>query len=590
LEQGDDPGELRKIAKAKAAHEAVNTFKAVAEDWLAHQAGRWEAITLARTRASLVADVYPAFGRLPMANVTTRQVMDVVKAIEKRGAGEVAMRVLQRIKSVFRYAVTHQRIEQNPMLDLVPSEILKARRVRHRPALAAAELPAFQSENQIENTFRVHGELAAWRDRVAARCAGNSRLVFAVACAFAGPLLKPASVESGGFHLRGASSSGKTTALRVAASVFGWPSYMQRWRTTDNALEPTAAQHCDALLTLDELAQVDGKVAGECAYMLANEQSKGRSTRNAAARPRLRWRLLFLSSGELGLADHMAEGMKRARTGQEVRMADIPADAGAGLGAFEDIHEFEGGSAFASHLSRESARCYGTAGRAWLAWACEHTAGLGKRVRNAAADLAREWVPHGASGQVAARFALVAVAGALATEAGLTGWASGESENAARTCFDAWLQARGGVGNGETIAMLRQVRRFLETNGEGRFTWWHRGADDHNAKTLARAGFRRMLGKDGSPIKSNSEHQREYGARMEPLDGESVSSEFFVLAEVFRAEVCQGFDYQAVCRVLLEHGCLLPDKGRTFDCKPRLPGLGPTTCYRISSKLMALEL
>ena len=25
--------------------------------------------------------------------------------------------------------------------------------------------------------------------------------------------------------------------------------------------------------------------------------------------------------------------------------------------------------------------------------------------------------------------------------------------------------------------MLRQVRRFFENHGEGRFTWWHRGAD-----------------------------------------------------------------------------------------------------------------
>ena len=108
----------------------------------------------------------------------------------------------------------------------------------------------------MENTFRVKHDAAAWRDRIGALCVGNSRLVFAVACAFAGPLLRPAGMESGGFHIRGDSSSGKTTALRLAASVYGGPSYMQRWRTTDNALEAIAAQHCDSLLILDELAQV----------------------------------------------------------------------------------------------------------------------------------------------------------------------------------------------------------------------------------------------------------------------------------------------------------------------------------------------
>lgn len=143
LGRGDDPGELRKAAKAKAVHEATNTLQAVAEDWLMHQAGWWEPVTLARTRASLEADVFPTLGSLPIVSVTTLQVMALVKKIEKRGAAEIAGRVLQRIKAIYRYAVTYQRIEHNQMLDLVPSEILKRRRVQHRAALAVADLPEF---------------------------------------------------------------------------------------------------------------------------------------------------------------------------------------------------------------------------------------------------------------------------------------------------------------------------------------------------------------------------------------------------------------------------------------------------------------
>ena len=327
--------------------------------------------------------------------------------------------------------------------------------------------------------------------------------------------------------------------------------------------------------------------------MLANEQSKARATRNGAPRARLSWRLLFLSAGELGLADHMAEGMKRTRTGQEVRMADIPADAGAGLGAFENLHDFAGGAAFSSHLTREAQVCHGAPGRAFVEWACANTEGLGRRLRTGVQSLARAWVPNGASGQVqrvGARFALVGLAGELATEAGLTGWPAGESERAARACFDAWLSARGGAGNGEATSMMRGVRSFLEAHGEGRFTWWHRASDDHNAKTLQRAGFRRMVDQDGKPIKSDAEHQREYGERMTPVDGEAVSGEYFVLPEVFRTEVCRGFDYRAVCKVLLEHGCLLPDSNRPFDCRPRLPGLGLTSCYRIPAAIFALDV
>ena len=451
----------------------------------------------------------------------------------------------------------------------------------------------FQSDSYVENFYRQRGTAAAWRERVGVLCAGNSRAMFAASCAFAAPLLRPAGMESGGFHLRGDSSSGKTTCLRVAASVMGGANYMQRWRTTSNALEGIAAQFCDGLLILDELAQVDGKEAGEAAYLLANEQGKARAQRGGTPRPRLSWKTLFLSAGEISLTDHMSESGKRARTGQELRMVDIPADAGKGMGAFEFVHGQASPAAFAGHLNHEAAACHGAPGRAFLQWCAANWDGLGARLRTAVQALVAEWVGDGASGQVlrvARRFALVAAAGELATEIGLTGWDRSESEWAARTCFDAWLAARGGDGNGEVTAMLRQVRRFLELHGEGRFTWWHRAADDHNAKTLHRAGFRRMVGEDGKPIKSDAEHLREYGERMTPRDAEGVSVEFFILPEVFRSEVCQGFDYQAVCRVLLEHGCLAPDANRPFDCRPRLPGMGLASCYRITPALFALDM
>ncbi|WHZ12497.1 MAG: DNA primase, phage-associated [Burkholderiaceae bacterium] len=456
-----------------------------------------------------------------------------------------------------------------------------------------AERIVFQTDTAIENTFRSKGTPEQWRDRVAALCVGNSRLAFAVACAFAGPLLRPAGVESGGFHFRGDSSSGKTTALKVAASVYGGASYLQRWRTTDNALEATAAQHSDCLLILDELAQVDPKTAGECAYMLANEQSKARAMRTGAPRARLAWRLLFLSAGELGLSDHMAEGMKRTRTGQEVRMADIPTDAGAGMGAFERLHGIEGGAVFASHITAQAGSVHGAAGRAWLQWLTENAATLKARIREAAGRLAGQIVPEAASGQVervGARFALVGAAGELATEAGLTGWPKGEAERAARACFNAWLAARGGIGNGEVVAMLRTVRRFLEAHGEGRFTWWHRAADDHNVKTLNRAGFRRMLNEQGEPIKSNSAHQVEYGERMPAALGENVSVEYFVLPEVFKAEMCHGFDPQAVAGVLVQHGCLTVKEQGRHSVTERLPGLGLSRCYRIPPAIFELDL
>lgn len=84
--------------------------------------------------------------------------------------------------------------------------------------------------------FHASGSLEDWQKRIAARCIGNSRLIFSLSAAFAGPLLGICHEENGGFHLRGASSTGKTTSLYVAASIFGGKDYIQRWRATANGL------------------------------------------------------------------------------------------------------------------------------------------------------------------------------------------------------------------------------------------------------------------------------------------------------------------------------------------------------------------
>ena len=453
----------------------------------------------------------------------------------------------------------------------------------------------FQSDSGMEDTFRRHGTLDEWRSGVARLAQGNSRMVFALCVALAGPLVRPAGVESGGFHFRGDSSVGKTTALRVGASVWGRPSFMQRWRTTDNALEAIAAQHCDCTLILDEFGQLDPKVAGECAYMLANEQEKGRATRGAMLRKRRTWRLLFLSSGEVSLADHMAEAGKRTRAGMEVRMLDIPLDAGQGMGGVECLHECEGPGALAEAMVTAGARHYGTAGRTWLQWCADHHAELPGRVQALIERYRADLVPEGAAEQVrraGTRFALVAAAGELATLAGITGWPEGESMQAARQCFNAWLGARGHMGNGEEAAMLRQVRQFLELNGEGRFTWWHRALDDHTPKTLNRAGFRRLLGDDGKPIKSDADHQREYGERMNADAAELARVDFIVLREVFEREVCRSLDAKSAARLLHRRGHLVSESSDRLLDRQRIPGMGreKTPCYHILPSIFTDEL
>ena len=451
----------------------------------------------------------------------------------------------------------------------------------------------FQSEGGIEDQYKQRGDLADWQVNVSALAVGNSRLVFALCCAFAGPLMRLAGVESGGFQFRGDSSGGKTTALRVAASVFGPPGYMQRWRTTDNALEATAVQHSDSLLILDEFGQLDPKVAGECAYMLANEQEKGRATRGGLAKRRRSWRLLFLSSGELGLGDHMRQAGKEMRAGQEVRFVDIPLDAGAGMGGLETLHSHDSAQALAEGITKQSAQHYGTAGRAWVEWLAGQFETLPVELGSLIERHKGDMVPESAAQQVfrvGNRFAVVAVAGELATHAGITGWPPGTAAAAVRACFNAWLGARGHMDNGEEASMLRQVKAWLEKNGDALFTWSHRAMDDHRGNTPYRAGFKRQVDEAGKPLKFDAATDYVEN-RCTPESSERLAAlvEYLVLPEAFRQDVAKGFDAGAVASLLRRRGHLVHEKDRMTN-KQRLPGMGPTPVYHIKPSIFADEL
>ena len=408
--------------------------------------------------------------------------------------------------------------------------------------------------------IRTAGTLDDWRDNVAALCAGNSRLTLAISAAFAAPLLDITGDDSGGINLQGQSSTGKTTALNAAVSVWGGPDYLQRWRATGNGLEATAQAHNDALLCLDELAQVDAHEAGEVAYMLANGTGKQRAQRDGLAKPKASWRLLFLSAGEIGIAQHMREAGKKARAGQEVRLADIPADAGAGYGLFETLHGYPDGAALSDAI-REAARThYGHAAREYLAALVRIDRDkLREHLRKLRADFTAEALPANADGQAArvcGRFALIAAGGELATKRNLTGWQPGAATQAARKCFQAWIDHRGGAGAQEEKQSLAQVTQFFEMHGESRFSNLD-STDSRESRTINRTGFRRAT-----------------------IGG---TAEYFVLPEAWRAEVCAGIDPTYTARLCVEHGLIKPDaQGRAVSTH-RLAELGLKRCYHFIS-------
>ena len=414
------------------------------------------------------------------------------------------------------------------------------------------------------------GTLEGWKTEVARYAVGNSRLALALSAAFVGPLLRLVGEESFGYHFAGGSSSGKTTALRAASSVFGLS--INTWRTTDNSAEGLAAAANDGLLLLDELSQVDGRVAEAMAYMLGNGQGKGRMRKDGSNKPVAMWRLVFLSTGEIGLAEKIAEVGKKAKAGQSVRMIEIPADAGAGWKLFETLHGFGDGDALSRHLRTAAEQHRGHAGPAFLRAITADLPALVDSVTKARAEWLTRHLPPGADGQVsrvAARFALTAAAGELAGAIGILPWPDNEASNAAAICFRAWLKRRGGIGAAETEAGLEQVRAFIEAHGAARFEAIAGTAQDddmpplpvsRDGRTVNRAGFRRL--------------------------DESGRWEYLVLPEAWSKEVCKGQDARTIARDLVARGLLVGDGSGKSSRAVNIPGHGKIRLYHLTAAVL----
>jgi putative DNA primase/helicase len=424
-----------------------------------------------------------------------------------------------------------------------------------------------QSATAHEHSFRQSGNLESWQQNVARPAEENSRLVLAISAAFAGPLIGPCSAEGGGFHFKGASSTGKSTALHIAGSVWGGGDtngYVRSWRATANGLEGVSLGHSDTLLCLDELSQLAAKDAGEAAYMLANGAGKSRSSRDGSARKAARWRVLFLSSGEIGLADKIAEDGRgrRLAAGQQVRIVDIPADAGCGMGMFEELRGFPSAEALARHLRSAAAQHYGVAAREYLARIVPIIDDLRKQIAPIVAAFNQQFVPAGADGQVervGQRFALVAVGGELAQQHGIVPWQPGAAIAAAGRCFTDWLHARGGHEAAEERDGMEQVRSFLLSNGMARFIPAWETEQDTRIHPRDVAGYRQKVG-DGW--------------------------DFYVTTTAWKEEVCRGLDARRLAATLVLRGYMdAPDCARRAK-HVRVPGHGQLRLYHIVSQLL----
>jgi uncharacterized protein (DUF927 family) len=416
----------------------------------------------------------------------------------------------------------------------------------------------YQHTDGLDNRYLQCGDLAEWQNQVSKPLQTHNKLVFSVATAFAGQLLEPLNQQGGGFHINGASSKGKSTAIYLASSVWGHPKKFYRtWRATGNALEQTAFMHNDGFLVLDEIGEATAKDIGQTIYMLSNGQGKARMGRSSVVKSPQQWRIMFLSSGEKAFKDILAEIGQNAKLGQEIRLPEINLDSFE-HGIFDRVDFAETAGKQANLLYENASRTYGVAGWAWLQYLTKDKTALTEKAQQLYSHYKAQITPADAQGhieRVASRFAVVAVAGELATQANITGWEQGRALQAATQVFNTWLNSFEMVGDYEERDILEQIRAFFQVHGNARFdTITHENSliqrdpeNEHDIssrqttrqRTLARVGFRFVNDL-----------------------GEILN--YTVPAEVFKLELCKtiGYDAKKVAKALKKHNWLITDYGK----------------------------
>jgi len=426
------------------------------------------------------------------------------------------------------------------------------------------DLVVYQGAAAIDHEFRANGTLGGWQREVAAMGAGNSRLAIAICAGFTGPLLAAAGAEGGGLHLRGASSIGKSTALLAGASIWGPPSFVRQWRATTNGLEGVAELANDCLLVLDELAQLDPRDAGIVAYMLANGMGKARAGQTGEARAARRWLTFFLSSGEISLADHArADGRgRRSPAGQEVRILDVEADAGKGLGLFDTLHGYANGDTLARTIKEGVTTHHGVAGPEFVRRLLGNLDDIAADVRTGIDLFASNHCPEDANGQVhrvCRRFGLVAMAGETAIRLDILPWEMGEALKQVGAVFNSWLACRGGAGAAEDRAALEQVSAFLTAHGNSRF----QQVTEATAIIHNLAGFKR--------------------------ETKTGTVEYLIPPATWRSEVCAGINPKAAAELLLRMGYLEADSAGKASHSVTIPGHGKARFYIIKQSIFGGE-
>lgn len=141
LSEGGDPGQQKQDLKAARILAVNNSFELIALEWHEHKKPSWSKGYADDILEYLKKDVFPYIGKRPVADINTKEMLEVLRKMEKRGVLDKLKKTRQACRQIFTYAVISGRAEHNPVSDLVG--VLKAPKQKHFPHLTVDEVGEF---------------------------------------------------------------------------------------------------------------------------------------------------------------------------------------------------------------------------------------------------------------------------------------------------------------------------------------------------------------------------------------------------------------------------------------------------------------
>ena len=142
LQSGKDPSLFRKQASKEKIQALANTFAGVAEVW--HE--RWKVDKTPdhaeRIWRRLEMNIFPDVENVPISEITSKVLKQIIQKMEDRGATSMTRRVLNTCAQVFSYAVHEELIDINPAKNIDAKLAFKPHVEKNFKRVSAKELPA----------------------------------------------------------------------------------------------------------------------------------------------------------------------------------------------------------------------------------------------------------------------------------------------------------------------------------------------------------------------------------------------------------------------------------------------------------------